>query len=605
MVASINQASPERVKYIPQGYLEKLCAEPDADSVAAFRNELEDVIFSHVAPSDRLGQQTLPELIEYRTSETDAAITRLLSRLADVNHDILALEARLTRAHREVLEADYAQRRETLKAHRAAKPFEVAPPQKADPAHDDSETAQELAKVVTAIGELDAAILASQTALDQRSRRRTAAERLLKRVANLELRLEDFHQESSSDAELLGVDTRTIVRLVVDTQELARTVTTETQEIADLNTKLDSDNPESDTAQRAAASARALELRLQLDAPARRHQEYLQQTATWKKRQAELIGSREKSESLLGRRAQLHDLEELPMRLKALESARTDLMGEIFGLKEELLSEYRRLYSPVQAFIDRHPVSQEMDALTFSAEMSIGSLADQLLEMIHQGRRGSFQGDKEGRERLEALIDRHSFASVAELSAFLTELMSHVTQDLRDGTTAVDTTLAEQLRKEYEPEQFLNHVFGLSYLRPEFALLWRGKPLDKLSPGERGTLLLVFYLCIDRRDGPLIIDQPEENLDNETITAFLVPAIRYAKAVRQIVLVTHNPNLAVVCDADQIVHAEIEKSDGNRISYVAGSIEEPRITQLIVDVLEGTKPAFDLRDGSAARVGVT
>jgi hypothetical protein len=60
--------------------------------------------------------------------------------------------------------------------------------------------------------------------------------------------------------------------------------------------------------------------------------------------------------------------------------------------------------------------------------------------------------------------------------------------------------------------------------------------------------------------------------------------------------VTHNPNLAVVCDAEQIIHASIDKTDGNRVTFTAGSIENPRITQLIVDVLEGTKPLFDLRD---------
>ena len=136
----------------------------------------------------------------------------------------------------------------------------------------------------------------------------------------------------------------------------------------------------------------------------------------------------------------------------------------------------------------------------------------------------------------------------------------------------------------------------MQYLQPRFELRWAGKPLDQLSPGERGSLLLVFYLLIDKRDVPLIIDQPEENLDNQTITALLVPAIKAAKERRQIIIVTHNPNVAVVCDADQVIHARLQKTDGNRVTYTSGAIENPVITQLIVDVLEGTKPAFDLRD---------
>jgi len=61
-------------------------------------------------------------------------------------------------------------------------------------------------------------------------------------------------------------------------------------------------------------------------------------------------------------------------------------------------------------------------------------------------------------------------------------------------------------------------------------------------------------------------------------------------------LVTHNPNLAVVCDAEQVVHAKILKEDGNEVVYTSGSIENVEINVKIVDVLEGARPAFDKRD---------
>ena len=72
-------------------------------------------------------------------------------------------------------------------------------------------------------------------------------------------------------------------------------------------------------------------------------------------------------------------------------------------------------------------------------------------------------------------------------------------------------------------------------------------------------MLLIFYLLVDNDDIPLIIDQPEENLDNQTVYKLLVPSIKEAKNRRQIIIVTHNPNLAVVCDAEQIIHASIDK----------------------------------------------
>ncbi len=60
-------------------------------------------------------------------------------------------------------------------------------------------------------------------------------------------------------------------------------------------------------------------------------------------------------------------------------------------------------------------------------------------------------------------------------------------------------------------------------------------------------------------------------------------------------MVTHNPNLAIVADAEQIIHVNINKTDGNKFTFSSGSIENKKINQCIVDVLEGTMPAFNKR----------
>lgn len=94
---------------------------------------------------------------------------------------------------------------------------------------------------------------------------------------------------------------------------------------------------------------------------------------------------------------------------------------------------------------------------------------------------------------------------------------------------------------------------------------------------------------------PIVLDQPEENLDNETVVSLLVPVLNEAKKTRQIVMVTHNPNLAVVCDAEQIVHATFDRKSFSTLSYRSGSIEDGIINRVVVDVLEGTKVAFNNR----------
>lgn len=106
--------------------------------------------------------------------------------------------------------------------------------------------------------------------------------------------------------------------------------------------------------------------------------------------------------------------------------------------------------------------------------------------------------------------------------------------------------------------------------------------------------MLVFYLALNKNDIPLIIDQPEDNLDNQSVFARLVPCIREAKKKRQVIIVTHNPNIAIACDAEQVVCCSIDKKD-NHITYTSGSIEDEAIRKTVVDILEGTMPAFELR----------
>lgn len=175
--------------------------------------------------------------------------------------------------------------------------------------------------------------------------------------------------------------------------------------------------------------------------------------------------------------------------------------------------------------------------------------------------------------------------------------------DSRSGRNeAID--VHDQLASNSAVIDVYNYITSLQYLNPIYNICWDNKRIEQLSPGERGNILLIFYLLVDQNDVPLVIDQPEENLDNQTIYKTLVPCIKDAKKRRQIVMVTHNPNLAVVCDAEQIVCAEIKKEDLNKVVYETGAIEDRKINKKIVDVLEGTRPAFDKRDSKYHRGSV-
>ena len=149
-------------------------------------------------------------------------------------------------------------------------------------------------------------------------------------------------------------------------------------------------------------------------------------------------------------------------------------------------------------------------------------------------------------------------------------------------------------KKIVDKQGFYDYLFSLEYIGVSFKLKMGNRDLSELSPGERGIVLLIFYLALSKNKMPIIIDQPEDNLDNQSVYSKLVPCICKAKQKRQVIIVTHNPNIAVACDAEQIIYCNMDKNSFS-ISYEAGAIEDPIIKNRVIDVLEGTMPAFDLR----------
>lgn len=195
---------------------------------------------------------------------------------------------------------------------------------------------------------------------------------------------------------------------------------------------------------------------------------------------------------------------------------------------------------------------------------------------------------------MRGILSDVNFDTSGEALGLATRIDELLHVDQREGVVERETRIGDQVRKGVEPLEVMDYLFGMEYLNPRYSLTYAGQEIGQLSPGERGLLLLVFYLLVDNDDVPIVIDQPEENLDNQTIYKVLVKCIKRAKERRQVIMVTHNPNLAVVCDAEQIVYAACDKAAG-RFEYEAGAIERPDIKDRVVQILEGTEPAFKNR----------
>lgn len=147
-----------------------------------------------------------------------------------------------------------------------------------------------------------------------------------------------------------------------------------------------------------------------------------------------------------------------------------------------------------------------------------------------------------------------------------------------------------KIKQSRNYEEFYNLVFSNPF-KILTDIYYNERPMEKLSIGQKGTVLLKLMLA--EGDYPLLIDQPEENLDNNFIYNDLVKAIRDAKNNRQIILATHNANLVVNTDAEQIIVANYID---NKIFYKSGSLENLTIKNEVTSLLEGGEEAFKKRE---------
>ncbi|PSV88252.1 TrlF family AAA-like ATPase [Photobacterium leiognathi] len=151
--------------------------------------------------------------------------------------------------------------------------------------------------------------------------------------------------------------------------------------------------------------------------------------------------------------------------------------------------------------------------------------------------------------------------------------------------------------------ELLNYLYSPSnirrYLYANADFQYKGKTVNKLSVGQRGTFYVCLKLATDPFGSPFVFDQPEDDLDNEFIMSQLVPLFRKIKKYRQVIIVTHNANLVVNTDAEQII---IANNHGESIRYIAGSVEDGNVKEnigiraAICNILEGGSYAFEKRE---------
>lgn len=131
------------------------------------------------------------------------------------------------------------------------------------------------------------------------------------------------------------------------------------------------------------------------------------------------------------------------------------------------------------------------------------------------------------------------------------------------------------------------------YLGVQALLKYRSKDPNRLSVGQRGTFYICIKLATDPFGSPFVFDQPEDDLDNEFIVRELVPLFREIKQYRQIIVATHNANLVVNADAEQII---VATNNDEQLTYSPGALEDKEIREAVCTILEGGAEAFLKRE---------
>jgi len=618
--AQVELHLPEKVEYLPQKYLERICSNIADDE---FRATLNEVIFRYVKPQDQHGMTNLDDLIKYRTQQAEEDIAQKKQGLYKANIKIVSIEKKLTEDYRKGLEEKITLKKEDLEAHATARPEEKQNPEAiTGTAPKEIAQIEQLTQNISSLTNQIDQLKTEQIEISQSAEELRQVRQAINREAGALIGLKAKYRTALTAADLTFDQ---IVKLVVDYSSLDAVVNAKAQRLQQIEALLltsdeieamvgGEDEASTESArtataatslvcQKAAIEVQKAEIVERMGNPARAYQQYLSNLRLWTERQNELRGDDQNpgADTLKGLEKELDSVNKFyPEALRIAHSEREHISKEIFCKKCGLT----QFYNAIKQSIDREITKCREHLGEYNISIDAGlrfspMFFDEFLKFINHVAIGSFRGQEEGQTMLRRLSDSVTdWENEEQVFKALNAIVEALHIDKRDEVAPPNAArdVFKQIKGQRLVQDLYDYLFGFDYLVTKYDLKVDQKDLSELSPGERGGLLLVFYLMLDRQDIPLVIDQPEDNLDNKSVYEILVTFIKQAKMRRQIILVTHNPNLAVVADAEQIIHVSIDKKDGvNDFDFFSGSIEDVRINQAVVDILEGTLPAFDNR----------
>jgi predicted ATPase len=300
-------------------------------------------------------------------------------------------------------------------------------------------------------------------------------------------------------------------------------------------------------------------------------------------------------QTLIGK---LEDCKGAKDRAQVLQTQREEAYGRAFDALVAEQAVLEELYGPLMARLAASSGTLKKLSFSVARVADVAQWAMQAEEgLIDLRKTGAFKGKGTLFEKAsEVLKPAWESGSSADVIAAMADFRKRFQKSLLDHSPVAQT---EQAEFRAWSKRFAQWLFSTDHIDIHYGIEYDGVDIRKLSPGTRGIVLLLLYLALDDVDGrPLIIDQPEENLDPKSVFEELVGLFIEAKSNRQVIMITHNANLVINTDADQIIIAESGPHPHGAlppITYRSGGLENLEIRKAVCDILEGGEGAFQER----------
>lgn len=568
----------QSAEYLPQKFIEELCNELNDK----FQEEIDKVIFSYIDLADKNQCINLHELISKKTTAIDYEIKKYRGDIETINNLIISLEEKYTKSYKEDIEAKLKKLESLLESNKKSKPKAVSKPV-------DVQTGDNIEDINKKIVEIEKQIEQKQSEKLEINIKINKILQFKEKFIFCKNELENIIQEGSSLLQDLNINENFDIQIISNLEILDRKLQElQEQKLIIENELNESDNQEDTTilyVKKQNLIKEKENILLTAHESQIKYQQYLENLKAWENEKQKIMGSSASDENTISYyKNELQFInEKLHIELEKQYQTRKEIVEKIYNSYLKKVEVYKELYKPVEEKL-RNILVSNSENIEFETVIGINNtFKDEFISYIRQNVDSQYKGKVEGVEFLNSAIREVNFNTLDGLKHFVDKIQLSLSSNKDNIKKLISNPIA-----------CYNLLNKLEYLNISFTLKLDGKTLNELSPGQRGNVLLIFYLALSKNSEPIIIDQPEDNLDNQSVYDKLVPCILEAKKHRQVIIVTHNPNIAIACDAEQIICSSINKID-NKISYLSGSIENEEIRKCVIDILEGTMPAFTLR----------